>query len=95
MDWHRLRPRYWAQNYSTDPHWDRVLNGLMDRYPVEKVEQHTCQIGGATVWIGNFPYAYGHLYAPATLLVLPTVATRLRLRRACIESVARLLMEAA
>jgi hypothetical protein len=80
IDWQRLIPRYWFQNYPTSWEWDALLNELLDQHPIS-FGYLTVTIGGAEVWAGNYPYAYGHPYAPE-MQALPSVATRRRLRRA-------------
>ena len=86
IDWQRLIPGFWFQNYPTDWDWDAALNGALDRHePV--MGFCTAKVGGFTVWVANWPYAYG---SPTTksgardIPILPSVATRKRLRRAII-----------
>ena len=81
IDWQRLIPSYWMQNYPTSWEWDALLNALLDEQHQITFGSLTVTIGGAEVWAGNYPYAYGHPYAPE-IHSLPSVATRKRLRRA-------------
>ena len=80
MDWMRFKPGHWYQNYPTDLVWDTALNTAMDNARVVKLGHATVTIDGFEVWVANWPYAYGNLYAPAELKMLPKVATRYRLR---------------
>jgi hypothetical protein len=83
MDWYRFLPRYWYQNQGTDRCWDKVLNVLLDTHPVSGVGAHTIRLGPATVWVANWPYAYGSAYGGAfPCCGLPKVGTRKRLRAA-------------
>lgn len=82
MDWQRLKPRYWLQTTKTDLEWDAILNDLLDRYePISDGYGNTVKLGNIEVWTGSWPYAYGIPYSPECY-VLPTVATRKRLRGA-------------
>jgi len=83
-DWMRLWPKYWQQNYSTSMEWDGHLNRLLDKGPVEIIDRYTASIAGVEVWIENWPYAYGRPY-PMTG-IMPTVATRKRLRDAVLAA---------
>jgi len=46
IDWHRLLPIYWLQNYPTSKKWDTVLNILMDTQPLVVVDEYTVMFGG-------------------------------------------------
>ena len=80
MDLQRLLPPYWVQNYPTNLEWDRTLNDLLDTNPVVKFSYMTVSIGAYEIWVSNWPYAYGHIYGPSRVDVLPKVGTRKRLR---------------
>ena len=82
FDWQRLFCGPWIQNAPTNWEWDDLLNKSMDKYPVERVSPHNAKIGNLTVWVGNWPYAYGSCDGPIRLESLPSVATRKRLRAA-------------
>ena len=86
-DWQRFIPGYMWQNYPTSLDWDAALNHLLDTIGVTEVSVHTCNIGKTVIWTSNWPYAYGSIYGPAKLEVLPKVATRKRLRKAVINHV--------
>lgn len=81
MDLWRFWPRFWLQNKPTSLVWDRALNAALDKHLVMNVTRHTCQVGPFTVWISNYPYAFGYNYGDA-FEELPRCATRMRLRRA-------------
>lgn len=79
IDWMRLRPMHWLQNSPTDWEWDAILNDLLDKHdPIRGYM--TVTIGKVEVWVSNWPYAYGSPYGSGLLDVLPSVATRKRLR---------------
>lgn len=84
MDWYRLWPTFWRQNYKTDLEWDKLLNAALDRYEVKRGIVHTVNIGPLKVWVSNWPYAYGHpcRMSEFSKEVLPKVSTRLRLSKA-------------
>lgn len=84
FDWWRLLPTYWVQNRRTCWEWDQALNEAMDRFPVKKLSEQVVTIGPLSVWGENWPYAYGTPYPEddAFGYVLPSVATRKRLRAA-------------
>lgn len=85
MDWRRLLPWYWIQNDPTCMVWDARLNALLDGgSKIEIISDYRCMIDGVQIWTANYPYAYG---SPARLAgntynMLPTVKTRIKLRRA-------------
>lgn len=82
IDWYRLLPRYWFQNYDTNWEWDQVLNEVLDSEPEVKVNYCTTKLGSIEVWTENYPYAYGRLYKNMDAFnFLPSVKTRKRLRR--------------
>lgn len=94
IDWLRLFPIYWVQNYPTCEKWDSVLNAALDEFePVKEKSGLTTDVGPFTVWTGNWPYCYGAEYRservgkttlrrPKSIVdVLPKVGTRRRLRR--------------
>lgn len=85
IDWYRFLPPYWLQTGPTNKEWDRALNKALDTGRIEDVDNYTAKVGGITVWVSNWPYGYGNPYEP-TVRVLPTVATRKRLRAALINA---------
>lgn len=90
IDWLRLFPLYWFQNYPTCEKWDLVLNEALDVFEPLPIGNSglTTEVGPFTVWTGNWPYAYGGNYAYGgshssrrISNILPKVSTRRRLRR--------------
>lgn len=88
IDWLRLFPIYWFQNYPTCEKWDSILNGALDSFEPRPIGNTglTTEVGPFTVWTGNWPYAYGGNYggnpsARSASNILPKVNTRRRLRR--------------
>lgn len=79
FDWQRLWPKYWLQHGPTNYEWDAILNQLLDKHE-PKVSHLTVYLGKVEVWIGNWPYAYGAPYHNGLREMVPTVATRKRLK---------------
>lgn len=52
-------PRCWLRNCRTDQIWDATLNSLLDNHDVKIINRHYVKIGGVSVWVANYPYAYG------------------------------------
>lgn len=80
FDWQRLLTGPWIQNAKTDWCWDELLNKALDQHGVERNSSHTAKVGLLTVWVSNWPYAYGSAYRPHERDFLPSIATRRRLR---------------
>lgn len=90
VDWRRLQPKYWHQNYPTDRAWDAILNRLLDEHIPVSLGQHYCQVGPVKVWVENWPYAYARPeHPPLNNSAVPMVRTRLRLRKALYEATYR------
>jgi hypothetical protein len=89
IDWYRLYPDYWFQNYPTSKEWDTVLNTLMDTHPLVVVDMYTVKFGDTEVWIQNYPHAFACRYTRTNVapVVLPSVKTRKRLRKLQLEAV--------
>lgn len=74
-----LRPRYWMQNEPTNPLYSRALERMIDmNAAITDVGEHTCRIAGVEIWIGNYPYSYGHDYN--NNIGLPTARVRKKLK---------------
>lgn len=78
-DFYRLLPQYWQQLYPSDKAWDDELNAALDKYGIKKINEYTCQVGPHTIWISNWPYAFGYNYNTLHIR-LPLVKTRLRIK---------------
>jgi len=78
MDWGRLNPRFWLQNYPTSAEWDTVISAALDSGDVKITGPHTAHIGRYEVWVANYPYAFGYR-ANCPCPVLPKTATRRRI----------------
>ena|ERR1700749_3735191 len=84
VDWYRLLPAYWYQYCATSPLWDEALNEALDS-GISSADYYRCNVGGYSVWIQNWPYDYGGMVGGddgRSIVGLPTVRTRLRLRAA-------------
>lgn len=78
-------PRFWLRNYGVSHEWDAALGVLLDmvedgQLSIEQSD-HTVTIGGVTVWVSNWPYAYGRAHRPIKSEMIPRRSTALRLRR--------------
>lgn len=80
MDWYRLLPWHWFQTRRTGYAWDKALRRAL-RMGVTAADRHTAVVGPFTVWIGNYPYSFGY-NCDDPFESLPTVRTRIRLRKA-------------
>lgn len=83
IDWYRLIPKYWLQNYPTSWEWDALLNDILDTAEVVIPGYHTTTIDGVEIWTENWPYAYGAPYITRLGMshFLPSVKTRIRLKK--------------
>ena len=80
-----FRPSFWISNSGVNLTYDAWLQKELDKPdPVSCVGQYTCVVGGKVIWVGNFPYSYGHLYSPE-IEALPRRATRIKLQNKLIE----------
>jgi hypothetical protein len=81
IDWYRFIPKYWFQNYKVSWKWDSTLNDILDNAEEVVFSYHTTTIDGVEIWTENWPYAYGHPYNRGPVNFLPSVKTRLRLKK--------------
>lgn len=83
MDFNRLlMPVYWLQNDPTDMRVDAIINAMLDKYGIEEVRHDAyAKVGPITIWVNNWPYAYGTIEKPRKIKGLPTVNTRKRIKR--------------
>jgi hypothetical protein len=59
----RLFKFSWPYQAEPNETWDELLNLLIDKGTITKVDEHTITFDGTfTVWIANHPYASGDLY---------------------------------
>mgnify|MGYP001153364166 CR=1 FL=1 len=76
-------PLFWVQIKRTDYAFDAALRRALREHPVELVSEHRCAIGGAELWVSNYPYCFGHLMrGPECSRGLPAPLTRVALRKA-------------
>lgn len=81
MDLYRLLPRFWIQHGKSFRIGDSALNTALDKFEITNVTAHETVVGPFTVWISNYPYAFGYNRQDA-LENPPFVKTRIRLRKA-------------
>lgn len=84
IDWYRLLPQYWVQSDPTCKLWDAKLNKLLDEHEL-LIDGCRGKLGNMEVWLENYPYGYGSFHPPSGTN-LPTVKTRLRLRKIHMET---------
>lgn len=91
MDWQRLfTPSAWMQRGRTCKLYDKALHDALDAgvKPI-RVNEYTAKIGDVVIWVGNYPYSYGHPYETvASNSPLPKMGTRKRIYRLLSESYA-------
>lgn len=92
-----FRPAFWIRNYDTDKKWDKELNHMIDNwnckrdlYSDNSVSEYTLTFTDPigffkpyTVWIKDYPYAYGYQITSAwrNCDKLPSRLTTLKLRK--------------
>lgn len=57
-----VNPNWWVMNNSYNETWDKKLNHLLDNHKLEIDNYHTAELDGITIWIANYPYAYGVIW---------------------------------
>jgi hypothetical protein len=76
------RPGWWMQNERTDYGYDDMVRKMLDRHPLKYVGGHTAKLGTLTLWVANYPYAFGTPQWPRVVAnVLPAPLTRRELKR--------------
>lgn len=74
-----INPAYWVSNNSISKPWDRRLRTLIkEGAEVTNADDFTVDLGGITIWVSNYPYAYGNKRHVSSFL--PTRRTRYLLR---------------
>jgi hypothetical protein len=69
-------------NYKYDANWDKKVNDLLDRNEIKLDDfgGRTALIGDCSIWLGNYPYAYGTNW-DASISVRPSRYTIWRIRQ--------------
>lgn len=64
-----FKPSYWVMNYPYNKEVDLLINELLDKYEFSNLSKEgcTCQLGKATIWVSNIPYAAITLYMDTPL----------------------------
>lgn len=57
-----FHPSCWFMNEPYSKSWDGFVLRAIASGDVENCNAYTAKVGGKTVWVGNFPYAYGTPY---------------------------------
>jgi hypothetical protein len=63
--------------------WDAFVLDAVSRGDVERIDQYTAKVGGVSVWVENYPYAFGYPSQPE-IGVLPKLSTRRALFQALV-----------
>jgi hypothetical protein len=59
----RLFKCFWLESKPADEEWDKLLNLLIDKAEVTKIDDYTITFDNTyVVWTSNHPYASGNLY---------------------------------
>ena len=76
-----FKPRYWLMNKPFNKEVDKIVTELLDKYELTNISFYgtTCNLGKATIWIENRPYASGTLYNTALENFRPSRLTIKRL----------------
>jgi hypothetical protein len=61
-----INPYVYISNYETSKALSKKINQLLDDPNTELVieSDYRIRLGGLSLWVGNFPYAYGDYYKP-------------------------------
>lgn len=75
-------PSCWLRNAKTCNIWDCRLNQLMDMYELKLVDDHEVKLGSTSIWVSNWPYAFGSNYSSNRIVCepLPSRTTCFRLK---------------
>jgi len=77
-----INPIWWFMNYKYGANWDKKVNDLLDtnEFKVNDPQGRTALIGDCSIWLGNYPYAYGLNWDPR-ISVRPSRYTIWRIRQ--------------
>lgn len=76
-------PNHWVRNDGTNNILDKRIREALLNPKFECLCEHTVVLNGVHLWIANYPYAYGDIYAnPFHVEGLPKRRTVARLRDA-------------
>lgn len=80
--WVLIRPHFWIRNYRFSKEWDKFIRKCIDENrPVQSKSRYDVKIDGVTIWIENYPHAYGRPYGDCPVQdVLPARRTAKRFR---------------
>lgn len=78
-----ITSKCWVRVGVTNKEWDESLNQALDAPTFSEYERFSIKLNGIKLWIGNYPYSYGHKYHdPSNEVKLPTRATVFKLKDA-------------
>lgn len=73
-----------SDQYPYSAEWDAFISEAMDAGDVQFVDEYTVIVKGVSVWIANYPYAFGKPHRG--IAVLPSLETRERLHKYCVTA---------
>ncbi len=61
-----LKYDWWFRNYNYSAEFDEWMNTALDnpKFDLCELESYEVKLNGKTIWISNYPYAYGALKSP-------------------------------
>jgi hypothetical protein len=59
-----FQPSFWITQYPYCPFLDKKINDFLDQgIKFTNINEYNADLGNLTsIWIGNYPYAFGYLY---------------------------------
>ena len=57
--WVIVCPKYWIRNYKTDYELNRGMKRELESPVFSNLEDYSIDLNGITLWISNYPYAFG------------------------------------
>lgn len=82
-----LRPKFWRQNYPTCDLLSAAIERAIDsKSPVKFISTYAIEMGGLQLWVGNYPYAFGHMVNMG-FEEIPTARVRAKLKKYITEAV--------
>jgi len=81
-----INPGTWMRNYGYSKHVDKFILTALENPKFEYGNPYTqydnvIKLNGVTVWVGNYPYAYGYLYNRSQV-GMPSRKTVVKLKKA-------------
>jgi len=77
-------PQYWTPTLrKVSAEYDKDINEAITAFGINRIGEYTARVGDIEIWISNYPYSYGYVFAPTNLEpeFLPKAITRERIRK--------------